>query len=240
MEKGYFISFPSGPVCLSPYLGDEKLQDGGDVVIRSRGQLDEHARDQVSMSLYGDIDHSVEKWIMDKRYVPRLLVSALGFLACYFFCSLVIRDPIPMIDELLVSAVVTVLIWHALGKGDVACAQARNLSARLKENASRFMVEVDPQLEKVEDFLSSVASMDIHQRVEKIVSGDFPHPIDDAQFKKELHAYALLHAAKTSLWFEEIMGKKRHPELLASRLVDDILSGKVDAALLALMVSLGA
>ena len=35
--------------------------------------------------------------------IPRLIISAVVFLVAYLFFSLVIRDPLPMLDEIIIS-----------------------------------------------------------------------------------------------------------------------------------------
>jgi hypothetical protein len=240
MLNGYYVHRKKEDLYCTPYLAEGDASASDSVVVHASSQMDEHHRDQMSIAMYNDIDYSVDHWIMDKRYVPRLLVSALGFLACYFFCSLVVRDPIPMVDELVVSAVAFVLLWHFFARRDVACATAQNLRANLKEQASKAMVQVDGFLFKVEQFLSECEALGYQDLAETICKGTLPDLSDvPSDFTSSLHAYLLVHAKPTELWYEELTAKKKHPELLSLRLSDAILSGKVDGSLLALMVRLG-
>jgi hypothetical protein len=66
-----------------------------EVVLKSSGMLTKNQKDEVTYALYAAIDFSVDRWIQNKQYVPRLLICALIFTASYFLLSLAIRDPIP-------------------------------------------------------------------------------------------------------------------------------------------------
>src|SRR5690554_7341348 len=96
------------------------------------GMLNSQQKDQATYSLFSQIDFAVDRWIQDKRYVPRLLISALVFMLSYLFFSLVVRDPIPMIDELLISSALTIFLWVTLSRRDTRSVLAQQNRQRLK------------------------------------------------------------------------------------------------------------
>lgn len=51
--------------------------------------------------LYRRIEEDVRDWINETRFVPRFLIAAGAFLVVYLFLSLVIRDPLPIVDEVV-------------------------------------------------------------------------------------------------------------------------------------------
>jgi len=235
---GYHIRRSKGPdLYLSPYLGEGQAGSEEDVVIKSDAPLDQRQRDQACIAFYSDIEYAVGQWIMDKRYVPRLLVCAGVFLVVYFFGSLVVRDPIPMIDELAVSIIVSVVFWKYLSRRDVASAIAVKEKGLLKDKASDMRVEITPALVEVENFLSHMEAMEHGELADKIIMGALRFDWQDKALGSELLSYARVHAKDTYEWYEKLPVKK-HPEILSVRLSDAILEGKVDGPLLGLLSTL--
>ena len=69
-------------------------------------------------AVLSDIDRELSLYIQDRSYVKRLLISAVVFLSVYFFCSFVIRDPIPMADELVAASLAAVFTWIMIRRKD--------------------------------------------------------------------------------------------------------------------------
>lgn len=148
---------------LSPYLQTEKtsLWDPEEaVVLKSSGMLTKSQKDEASYALYAAIDFSVDRWIQDKQYVPRLLVSSLVFMVVYFFMSLVIRDPIPMVDELLISSGLTIFSWIALAKRDTRSSLAIKRRYELKASAGSPDFLQDEGLFALESYLEDSSQLD--------------------------------------------------------------------------------
>jgi hypothetical protein len=223
---------------VSPYLGEGKMDPQENVVIRSDAPLDQHARDEISIALFSDIDYAVDEWIMNKRYIPRLLATTAVFLAVYFFGSLAVRDPVPMVDELAVSIVISIVFWRFISRRDVASAVAIKEKSELKNNVSSAMVEIDSSLLAVEDFLTSLEAMGHDDLADKIIKKEFRFTWTDPQLKSLLIAYAGVHQKATYEWYGKVTGKIKHPELFSVRLADDILDAKVDGPLLGLLCAL--
>ncbi|HKL57023.1 MAG TPA: hypothetical protein VJ854_01380, partial [Sphaerochaeta sp.] len=73
---------------LSPYLKPEKtatLDADTPVALVSSGMLTKGQKDEASFALYSAIDFSVDRWIQDKQYIPRLLICSVVFMVTYFF-----------------------------------------------------------------------------------------------------------------------------------------------------------
>jgi hypothetical protein len=91
------------------------VENAEPVTVRYGSEVTEEQREQFLYDLYVKIDRGVDSWIVELKYIPRLLSSAGAFLVIYFFLSFVIRDPIPVLDELLGAAVgaAAVYLWTA-------------------------------------------------------------------------------------------------------------------------------
>ncbi len=66
--------------------------------------------------LYRRMETALKLWILDLKFVPRFLLAAGTFLLVYFFMSYVIRDPLPMIDELLFGLGGAAGVYYLLGR----------------------------------------------------------------------------------------------------------------------------
>ncbi|NBK22349.1 MAG: hypothetical protein EOM68_10015 [Spirochaetia bacterium] len=149
---------------LSPYLQADKaaqLDDETPVVLKSSGMLTKGQKDEASYALYSAIDFSVDRWIQDKQYIPRLLICAVVFMVTYFFMSLAIRDPIPMLDEVLVSTGLTLFCWIALAKRDTRSSLALQRRYELKGKAGSPDYQQLESLFALESFLQDIASLDM-------------------------------------------------------------------------------
>jgi hypothetical protein len=225
---------------VTPYLGEGKVDATEAVTIQSDAPLSPMEKDKASIALFADIDWSVETWIMEKRYVPRLLLTAGVFLLVYFFGALAVRDPIPMVDELVVSLVVSILFWRFLSRRDVASALARKEKNELKEKASSATVVIDSTLIVVENFLTTLGGMDHDDLADAIIQGKLRFSWPEPELKPLMIAYASVHQKETYDWLERLGGKLRKPELQAIHLSDAILGKKVDGPLLGLLVAIPA
>lgn len=68
--------------------------------------------------LYRLVEAEVKRWVADARFIPRFILSAVIFLVTYLFLSFVVRDPLPVLDELSGAIVVSVVSYILLGRRD--------------------------------------------------------------------------------------------------------------------------
>src|SRR5690554_154615 len=111
-EPSLHITPFSNPKSSESWLEDEPIRWHASTGLTAK----EH--DDALYSLYEEIDKGVDLWILEARYVPRLLISALVFLFLYFFFSLAVRDPIPVIDEFLIGFAGALFTWKGMSKRD--------------------------------------------------------------------------------------------------------------------------
>ena len=79
--------------------------------------------------LYRKIETAVKFWLFELRFIPRFLVSSGIFLVVYFIASFAVRDPLPMIDEILIAGAVSVAAYILMGRrflGSQMAAEKRN------------------------------------------------------------------------------------------------------------------
>ena len=221
-----------------------------EVVLKSSGMLTKNQKDEVTYALYSAIDFSVDRWIQNKQYVPRLLLCAIIFTASYFLLSLGIRDPIPMVDEIVISAALTILGWTTLAKRDTRSSVAQRRRYELKVRSSELQEVMDQQLFALEEYLDEASKVDALSLCnalclvspEQIVSFSFEGQLDElTEITKLLFLYvrvndkALLKTAQNLL---NLRRQKRNNARLAARLFHQHMQRRVDLPLLSLLVTL--
>lgn len=98
-----FIIGGEKPVVLHPFDTDSSLYDHPEQAVLSgrcgtgRAILD---ADAIRATFYKEIEAGYRRHLLDKGFLLRVATSLGLFVAVYLFFSLVIRDPIPVVDEL--------------------------------------------------------------------------------------------------------------------------------------------
>lgn len=165
---------------LCPYLDTERLdvwKGDEDVVLKSSGMLTKNQQDEATVQLYSAIDFSVDRWVQNKQYIPRLLVSAVVFTIAYFILSLAIRDPIPMVDEILISTALTIFTWRSLARRDTRSSIAQRRRYELKLKASGRTEVIDESLFAFETFLDEASKADPMQLCKWLCNTGVDSPI---------------------------------------------------------------
>ncbi len=76
------------------------------------GEIPSHA-DSIKAELYAAMEKGARKFFLDKGYYLRLVSSSMVFVLVYLFLSIVVRDPVPLIDELLVGTFAAAAVFFA-------------------------------------------------------------------------------------------------------------------------------
>ncbi len=180
---------------LSPYLKTDnvaELDSETPVMLKSSGMLTKGQKDEASYALYRAIDFSVDRWIQDKQYVPRLLMCAVVFVITYFFMSLAVRDPIPMVDEILISSGLSIACWVILSKRDTRSSRALQRRYELKAKAGSPDYQQEEAIFALESFLQDLASLDMQDVSDNLCL------IEDKGFE-------LLNEEQKGPWAEEFL-----------------------------------
>jgi hypothetical protein len=104
-------------------------------------------------SLYRMIEEGVKEWVGEARFIPRFLLSAGLFLVAYFFLSFVIRDPLPVFDELIISLVGSIVFYIFLGKRDLQSDMALRKRVALRTTVDRISFQESAFVKEVESIL---------------------------------------------------------------------------------------
>jgi hypothetical protein len=103
--------------------------------------------------MYQLVERSVASWLTEARFIPKFLVSSAVFLVVYLLMSLVFRDPLPMVDELLIAFGASILTYILMGRRDRSSNVALKKRVEFRTKVDRIVFEEDPFVKKVEEAL---------------------------------------------------------------------------------------
>jgi hypothetical protein len=108
--------------------------------------------------LYRRIETDVRDWINERRFIPRFLIASTIFLMVYLFMAVVIRDPIPIVDELLIAGGSGIAGFFVVGRRfeQSRVASRRRVALRAKVDGvvfseSPFVLEAEDLLHALEE-----------------------------------------------------------------------------------------
>jgi hypothetical protein len=119
--------------------------------------------------LYRQIEVGVKNWLSDARFVPKFLISALVFVVAYFFTSFVIRDPLPVIDEVAIGLAAAVVVFLLLGRRDMNSKMATKKRLDLRVIVDRITFRESPFVKQVEEALHRNETGSMEEVVKQIV-----------------------------------------------------------------------
>jgi len=231
----YFNSLK--PILLNPYLKNNEIGNVDvekPVTIYSANSLTKEDGDYIERKGFQDIDSSVNLWIQEKRYYPRLFISTFAFFIMYFLLSFAIRDPIPIIDELLGSFGFTFLTWSFFTKRDTKSAIAKKKKLEIKRQINKAKYDELNILNKIENFvfdLKARDNLDIADAI-ALVEGNLDLIIIDEEDK--LYLDSIYYLLRTKFIFDN-----KNLESLYNKVKKVNDSGESDEALSSKLIELG-
>lgn len=141
---------------LHPFGEDEKLVDtleDAEIIGKYGREPRVEAMTMFRNELYRIVENKVNAWIAEVRFIPKFLISAGIFLATYFILAFVIRDPLPVIDELAIGLGVSIGAFFLLGRRDRRSDMSLKKRVSLRSAVDRIIFKADPFVREVEDAL---------------------------------------------------------------------------------------
>jgi hypothetical protein len=136
--------------------------------------------------LYRQVELGVRHWLADQRFVPKFLIASGAFVAAYLFFSIVVRDPLPVIDEVVLGLAAAVGSFLFLGRRDLASPRAAKKRLDLRQLVDRISFRESEFVKTVEEALHSAEGQSVEQVVRRIVEplgqgADIPAALGGAQ-----------------------------------------------------------
>lgn len=104
--------------------------------------------------LYRIIEDGVNDWIGEKRFLPKFLVASGVFLFGYLFFTLVVRDPLPILDEIAIAIAAGIGVFYLLGRRDKQSDPAMKKRIALRTKVDRIVFESSRFVRRMEELLS--------------------------------------------------------------------------------------
>ncbi len=120
--------------------------------------------------LYRTVEQAVKIWVAERRFIPRFLISSGVFLFAYLFFSLVIRDPVPMIDELLIALGASGAVYFILSRRDLSSVWSSRKRAELRQKVDAIYFAEDQFVREVEKNLHRVETESPQQVLESLIA----------------------------------------------------------------------
>jgi hypothetical protein len=119
--------------------------------------------------LYRQVELGVRHWLDDLRFIPKFLIASGAFVAAYLFFSIVVRDPLPVIDEVVLGLIAGVASFVLIGRRDRASQRAAKKRLDLRQVVDRIAFRESRFMKTVEDALHSAEGQSVEQVVRRIV-----------------------------------------------------------------------
>lgn len=138
------------------------------IVTEISSKISQEEKDEYLFELYIGIDRGVNSWIQELKYIPRFINSAAAFLVVYFFMSFVIRDPIPVIDELLIASAAAfgIFLWTAARNKKSNIAMKKRIE--LKNQADQAAFKIEESFLETEELLLELDEMSTVTLADKV------------------------------------------------------------------------
>ncbi|MGD1817106.1 MAG: hypothetical protein ACPKNR_08745 [Pleomorphochaeta sp.] len=239
-------------ILLNPFYKNKNIGDLNSeepITILSANTITKDDNEYITQVCFEEIDQSVNLWIQEKRYYLRLLASTFAFFIMYFFLSLVIRDPIPLLDEFVGSGAFAIFVWNFFSKRDKKSAIARKKKLEIKRQVNSANNNELVVLRKIEDYifnLSSRDNLDIADAI-TLVEGEivsFQVEEDEKQYLDDilrLLKLKLFENNKIETYYKKLLKVNEtniKDEALSSRLIEFGKPNKFDLLLLYLIIAI--
>ncbi len=119
--------------------------------------------------LYRQVEAGVKRWLSEARFIPKFLIAALVFMVVYFFLSFVVRDPLPVIDELAIGLGASIAAFFLLGKRYLASDQASKKRVAMRVAVDRIVFQQSPFVMQAEQALHRHESGGIDSMIAQII-----------------------------------------------------------------------
>lgn len=116
--------------------------------------------------LYRRIENDVRDWINERRFIPRFLLSAATFLITFLFLTIVIRDPLPVVDETVAAIVLSGVVFIAVGRRFEQSKVAGRRRVMMRSRVDGVVFSEDDFVRRLEELLHRCEEMEYREALE--------------------------------------------------------------------------
>ncbi len=160
--------------------------------------------------LYRQVELGVRHWLDDLRFIPKFLIASGAFVAAYLFFSIVVRDPLPVIDEVVLGLLAAVASFVLIGRRDRASLRAAKKRQDLRQVVDRIAFRESPFVKTVEEALHSAEGQSVEQVVRRIVEplGQGPQQSPEADGEAQAEAAQFVRLLEQRFDFRKLEREK--------------------------------
>lgn len=103
--------------------------------------------------LYLLADRALRRWNAEDRFLVRFLAASAVFVVVFLFLSIVVRDPVPLLDELLISLAVSIAAYYALVRRDLSSQRVERHRIEIRSAIDRTVFEESELVHRLEETL---------------------------------------------------------------------------------------
>lgn len=176
MKDIYFLKWKDHTLYLSEHE-DKKMLDAleeEELRICYGSQLSEEDNNSIKTEMKAGIETAVNKWINDSRFVVHLLMAAAVFLVSFYFLSYVVRDPLPLVDEIVLSLFLGGLAMYRLKNQQYQSEKVIHRKLELEQYLGNIAMEKMEYLTQLELYLEKLADMESLELKKLLESGAVP------------------------------------------------------------------
>lgn len=170
--------------------GDDLFRHPEDLVLEGRyaTEPDAASTDSLRSVLHVELEKGARKDALERGFYTRLAASAAVFLGLYLFLSIVIRDPVPLVDELLVGGLGAFACWFAMERRSLSSAEFATRQAELRKGLDSALFQTSRVSKALEESLQDAETLDPELYSEYLnTSAEF---VASAEDTRELEALA--------------------------------------------------
>lgn len=135
--------------------------------------------DLIRKTLHGELETGLRRDALDRGFYPRLLASAAVFLVLYLFLSIVVRDPVPLVDELLAGGLGAAAAWFALERRSLSSDAFSRRSTTLRRTLDTALFRPSRAAAYLEEVLQDAETLDLERLA------DYPASVGGGGFPEE-------------------------------------------------------
>jgi len=160
--KIYLIQRPQENVLLISRRTRDQLHEGlreGDVEGFFGSYPEESHREVLKRQLYFIADQTAEKEFQEGDYILRSILTFLCFLFIFFILSYVVRDPIPLVDEIVFSSAGCLMFNLWFRKKRASNQKLEMMKLEMRSNVDAVAFSEQETLRNLELYLQSLDTM---------------------------------------------------------------------------------
>ncbi len=212
------------------------------VVIKAAGPLSEMEALSARREIRRLFSVAFCRWRQEKSYIPRFLLSSALFLFLYLFFSVVIPDPIPMLDEIVFAFLGGAALFIILSRLDERSAFVKAKMAELDEEIENASVTVTDEMMAIEEYYESLYSYSLMETASMVAHHTLPpFTHSDIPWLQDFTASLFSHLKSADSGIERTLRRIERDggsRKTVSFLLRQVSSGSLDILDLSLYISL--